>query len=151
MKTKQFAALLLAVLMLFAGCAKAPEETTTEAAPQTNYGENDVTALSDYSVKTASPDDDVMNAVIAVNDKDEPVYTNRFLQFSFWMEFYSFMNSYGSYASQLGLDTATPLNKQNSLAENRTWEQLRKTLPTAMRLGRLRPPTAISSARKMSR
>ena len=70
MKTKQFAALLLAVLMLFAGCAKAPEETTTEAAPQTNYGENDVTALSDYSVKTASPDDDVMNAVIAVNDKD---------------------------------------------------------------------------------
>ena len=123
MKTKQFAALLLAVLMLFAGCAKAPEETTTEAAPQTNYGENDVTALSDYSVKTASPDDDVMNAVIAVNDKDEPVYTNRFLQFSFWMEFYSFMNSYGSYASQLGLDTATPLNKQNSLAENRTWEQ----------------------------
>ena len=33
------------------------------------------------------------------------------------------MNSYGSYASQLGLDTATPLNKQNSLAENRTWEQ----------------------------
>lgn len=123
MKTKQFAALLLAVLMLFAGCAKAPEETTTEAAPQTNYGENDVTALSDYSVKTASPDDDVMNAVIAVNDKDEPVYTNRFLQFSFWMEFYRFMNSYGSYASQLGLDTATPLNKQNSLAENRTWEQ----------------------------
>ena len=53
MKTKQFAALLLAVLMLFAGCAKAPEETTTEAAPQTNYGENDVTACLLYTSDAA--------------------------------------------------------------------------------------------------
>lgn len=123
MKTKQFAALLLAALMLFSGCAgKTAPETTTEA-PQTHYGDNTVTALSNYSVKTATPDDDVMNAVIAVNDKDEPVYTNRFLQFSFWMEFYSFMNSYGSYAAQLGLDSNKPLYEQDSLAQDRTWEQ----------------------------
>ena len=135
MKLKSFIALLLAAAMLLgllSGCATSPEEpeTTTEATePSTepevidNYGKNDVTALADYSIATASPDDENMSAVIAVDADGNPVLTNRVMQLLYWLEFYTFMSSYGSYAIYFGLDASAPLAGQASLTENRTWEQ----------------------------
>ena len=135
MKLKSLIALLLAAAMLLgllSGCATSPEEpeTTTEATePSTepevidNYGKNDVTALADYSISTASPDDENMSAVIAVDADGNPVITNSVMQLLYWLEFYTFMSSYGSYVSYFGLDASAPLAGQNSLTENRTWEQ----------------------------
>ena len=135
MKLRSFIALLLAAAMLMgllSGCATSPEEpeTTTEATePSTepevidNYGKNDVTALADYSISTASPDDENMSAVIAVDADGNPILTNRVMQLLYWLEFYTFMSSYGSYAIYLGLDASAPLASQDSLSENRTWEQ----------------------------
>ena len=135
MKLRSFIALLLAAAMLMgllSGCATSPEEpeTTTEATePSTepevidNYGKNDVTALADYSISTAAPDDENMSAVVAVDADGNPVITNRVMQLLYWLEFYTFMSSYGSYAVYLGLDASAPLAGQNSLTENRTWEQ----------------------------
>lgn len=135
MKLRSFIALLLAAAMLMgllSGCATSPEEpeTTTEATePSTepevidNYGKNDVTALADYSISTASPDDENMSAVIAVDADGNPVITNSVMQLLYWLEFYTFMSSYGSYAIYLGLDASAPLASQDSLSENRTWEQ----------------------------
>ena len=135
MKLKSLIALLLAAAMLLgllSGCATSPEEpeTTTEATePSTepevidNYGKNDVTALADYSIATASPDDENMSAVIAVDADGNPVLTNRVMQLLYWLEFYTFMSSYGSYAIYFGLDASAPLAGQASLTENRTWEQ----------------------------
>ena len=135
MKLKSLIALLLAAAMLLgllSGCATSPEEpeTTTEATePSTepevidNYGKNDVTALADYAVTTATPDDEYMSAVIAVDADGNPILTNRVMQLLYWLEFYTFMSSYGSYVSYFGLDASAPLAGQNSLTENRTWEQ----------------------------
>ena len=135
MKLRSFIALLLAAAMLMgllSGCATSPEkpETTTEATePSTepevidNYGKNDVTALADYSISTAAPDDENMSAVVAVDADGNPILTNRVMQLLYWLEFYTFMSSYGSYAIYLGLDASAPLASQDSLSENRTWEQ----------------------------
>ncbi len=131
MKLKSLIALLLAAAMLLgllSGCATSPEkpETTTESTePEVidAYGKNDVTALADYSIISASPDDENMSAVIAVDADGNPVLTNRVMQLLYWLEFYTFMSSYGSYASYFGLDASAPLAGQDSLTENRTWEQ----------------------------
>ena len=88
-----------------------------------NYGSNTVTALSAYSITEAVPNDSNMSAVVAVTEKGEVCLTNAQLQIYYWMEFYNFMNSYGSYASMLGLDTTQPLYLQASMQEGSTWEQ----------------------------
>ena len=49
--------------------------------------------------------------------------TNAERQVWYWLEFYNFLNSYGSYISYFGLDSTKPLPEQQSLAEGMTWEQ----------------------------
>lgn len=144
-KNKKWIALLLAAVMLLgmlAGCKEAepaaestdpvqstdPTESTdpsqtTDSTAQPGYGNNDVTALSDYAVLTATPDDAVMSAVIAVDGEGNPVLTNSLFQACYWIEFYGFLSSYGELAYYLGLDYTQPLAGQTSFAENRTWEQ----------------------------
>lgn len=143
---RYIALLLIAALLLtaLAGCKKektnapsseptessAPTEPTESSEPtestapkaEAGYGNNDVTALSDYAIHTAEPGDTVMSAVVAVNAEGEPVLTNSILQVCYWIEFYGFMSSYGAYAQYLGLDYTQPLASQ-SCAEDRTWEQ----------------------------
>lgn len=126
---KLISLLLVTVLALsiFAACSAETEESTaapTQPSQQADaYGENDVTVLSDYAVLMASPEDENMQAVVAVDAAGEPVLTNRDLQILYWLEFYDFMNYYGDYASYFGLDFNTPLAQQSSLSENLTWEQ----------------------------
>ena len=144
---KRYLALLLIVALLLtalAGCKKektiapsdeptessAPTESTESSEPtdstaqkaEAGYGNNDVTALSDYAIHTAEQGDAVMSAVVAVDAEGEPVLTNNILQVCYWIEFYGFMGSYGAYAQYLGLDYTQPLASQNC-SEDRTWEQ----------------------------
>lgn len=132
MNLRKLTALLLVAAMLLAGltaCGKndpSPDEVPTEApteATEPFNGGNDVTALSNYAVLEASPHDENMSAVIAVDADGNPAMNNSVLQFAYWLEFFNFMNSYGSYASYFGLDAYTPLAEQQSMAENLTWEQ----------------------------
>ena len=92
--------------------------------PDGAYAQNDVTALSDYSVPEATPADENMMTVIAVDRDGKPAMTNAEMQIWYWYEFTSFMQQYGSYASMFGLDYNSPLSSQPSLEENLSWEQM---------------------------
>lgn len=148
MNIRKLIALILALslcLSLFAACAQSEEspestdniitEAPTTEEPSTEpteetvgnvifaYGENDVTAKADYAVTVASPASEAMQLPIAVNAQGETALTNSELQIYYWLVFYDFMSSYGSYASYFGLDYNKPLAQQPSMMENRTWEQ----------------------------
>ena len=92
--------------------------------PNGAYAQNDVTALSDYSVPEATPVDENMMTVIAVDRDGNPAMTNADMQIWYWNEFTSFMQQYGSYSSMFGLDYNSPLSSQPSLEENLSWEQM---------------------------
>ena len=129
-KTKRYIALLLLgamLLSLLAGCASsdqsAPSEQPTQPPVETHYGENSVTAMSNYAITTASPDDEIMTAVVAVDAERQPLLNNRMLQICYWIEFYGFMSNYGAYAIYFGLDSSKPLAEQTSIDGQTTWEQ----------------------------
>lgn len=126
-KTKRYIALLLLgamLLSLLAGCKTSEQpEQTTQPPVQTNYGGNDVTAMSNYAITSASPDDEIMNAIVAVDANNQPLLNNRMLQICYWIEFYGFMSNYGSYAIYFGLDASQPLSEQTSIDGQTTWEQ----------------------------
>lgn len=87
------------------------------------YGANDVLANNHYTVTEATPDNADMTAVIAVaGENQEPIYENRHLQVAYWTEYLNFMGTYGTYASMMGMDTASPLWAQE-IDEGKTWEQ----------------------------
>ncbi len=153
MKLRNLTALLLAALMLFGALtactprdSSEPTTTTdtsdttdltdltdttdptdptdpTDATDGASEVELDVTALSNYAVTEAAPHDETMSAVIAVDADGNAALTNSMLQFPYWMQFFGFMNQYGMYAEYFGLDPYTPLAEQQSMAEDRTWEQ----------------------------
>jgi hypothetical protein len=107
---------------------KGTSETTLQ--DEDGFGNTKVTAKDSYATTTAEPGDAAMTSVVAKYDGGE--MTDAELNIYFWMEYYNFMSSYGSYASMLGLDTTLPLDQQDSMAkadendENSaalTWEQ----------------------------
>ncbi len=99
------------------------QDNSEELLNVEGYGNNTVTALDSYAVLDAVPNDDNMALIVAINDKDESCLNNGELQIYYWIEFYNFMNSYGSYASMFGLDSNSPLDQQASMQEGSTWEQ----------------------------
>lgn len=104
--------------------ASVSEETAAPAEPaEEGYGNNEVSALPSYSVLDTRPGSADMLAVVAVNQNGEDCLTNGELQIYYWLEFYSFISTYGQYAGMMGLDLNKPLAEQPSLAENLTWEQ----------------------------
>ena len=60
----------------------------------------------------------------------EHTLTNNQLQVYYWMEVYSFLDSYGQQLSAYGLDLAKPLSEQYINKSGDTWEQyfLKKAL-----------------------
>lgn len=142
---KKLIALLLAVLMvslLFTACKKPTEETTDEengsVSDETTPTEDGQTAdfqghyddetLQEgirkqdvYILDDAAVDDAAFDRIVAVCG--DYALTNRMLQFYFWDQYMSFMNTYGDYAAYFGLDATKPLSEQASLAEGLSWEQ----------------------------
>lgn len=99
------------------------EETTvetTEATIPADTGLDDTTCKGTYTVtdeQIAAAKDTV---VATLGDAQ---LTNSKLQIYYWMQFYDFMNSYGSYASLLGLDYTQSLDAQLSPDGVQTWQQ----------------------------
>ena len=124
---------LLLALSLLTACQNAEIPAETDAPAETPAAEpgSDVEAdadyaaaikqISSYTVAGLTSDDPAMQEVVA--QCGNYTLTNAGLQIYYWMQFYNFMSSYGSYASLFGLDTTQPLSEQNSLAEGLSWEQ----------------------------
>ena len=89
----------------------------------TGYGNNDHTVYDNYSIYASSPSSEDMQAIIAVNDEGANVFSNRLLQIAYWTEYMNFMNTYGQYASMMGLDTSKPMSQQMTQEDGVTWEQ----------------------------
>lgn len=96
----------------------------TAYLPEENaFGTSDVTSKSRYDITDTTPDSVEMMTAIG-RDKDGAYFlTNGDLQAAYWMDFYQMMNTYGAYASMMGLDTTKPLYQQESLVDGNTWEQ----------------------------
>ena len=97
------------------------EQTVEYTTPADTLAE-DVTHLGSYTVT----DDEVIAAVdTVVATMGGAELTLADLQIYYWTEVFNFLNSYGSYASYLGLDYTVPLDKQLcSMSETEmTWQQ----------------------------
>lgn len=143
------AVLIFAVTSLGKGSgdAKEPAEnpgTTTEESANTNAAlnttdDNDPTAMNNldadgnYVEHTYTVDKESMTAedaetVVATCGSGE--LTNGELSFYYWQQYYNFMNTYGSYATMMGLDTTKPLSEQ-MYDDSHSWEDF--FLQAAMR------------------
>jgi len=92
----------------------------TEATIPADGNPEDVTCKGSYTVS----DEEVAAARETVVAKlGDAVLTNGELQIHYWMQFYDFLNNYGSYASMLGLDYTQPLDTQLSTDGSLTWQQ----------------------------
>ena len=89
----------------------------------TGFGNNDCTVYSNYSIYASSPNSEDMQAIIAVNGEGHNVFNNSLLQIAYWTEYMNFMNTYGQYASLMGLDSSKPLSQQITQEAGVTWEQ----------------------------
>ncbi len=74
-----------------------------------------------YTVSADALTDDVLDQVVASCGDDK--LTNRDLPYYYWQQYYSFMNSYGSYAAYF-LDSTKPFDQQMCLMDDTiTWQQ----------------------------
>ena len=117
------AAVTVCLIFGLKGCGEPEDPMAPIFDPNGLYGQNEVTSVDNYTVTTASPTDENMRNVIAIDKDGNPALTNSQLQVGFWVDFYNFMSTYGQYASYFGLDASTPLNRQTSMTEGMTWEQ----------------------------
>lgn len=66
-----------------------------------------------YSDETLEAGSKAMDRIVAKVGDEE--LTNAEFQIYYWMQFYNFMNSYGSYAAYFGLDATKELSEQDSM------------------------------------
>lgn len=123
------AAALIAIVVTGLGGVKTAEASAAaesvevvETTIPADGNPEDETAKGSY---TASDDEVIANAGAVVATMGEHQLTNGQLQVYYWMEVQSFMSSYGSYASYLGLDVSQPLDTQVcGISDNgETWQQ----------------------------
>lgn len=93
---------------------------TTEATIPADTGLNDTTCKGSYTVSDEELLEQADTVVATLGDAQ---LTNSQLQVYYWMQFYDFMNNYGSYASLFGLDYTQPLDTQLSPDGVQTWQQ----------------------------
>ena len=134
--TAVVAIVVLAALLIsmvaggFAG--KAPAETepativTEEAVVATipaDGSPDDETCKGTYTV---TDEEVIANSATVVATAGDFELTNAELQIYYWMEVQSFLNSYGAYASYIGLDYTQPLDTQLCMMSEdvtETWQQ----------------------------
>lgn len=80
---------------------------------------NDLYAKDVYTVEDAKVIQAMDQVVATCNGA---TLTNSQLQIHYWMQFFSFLENYGSYLSYVGLDYTQPLSEQMR-DEDTTWEQ----------------------------
>ena len=95
-------------------------ETTPDPTVPADGNPDDVTCKGSYT----DSDEEVLAArETVVATLGDAVLTNGELQIHYWMQFYDFLNAYGSYASMLGMDYTQPLDTQLSPDGTLTWQQ----------------------------
>jgi len=119
---KRLLALMLAVVMLLslAACGRAENTPTETTAPKKDLSKLDKLYWRDsYSVSDtdAAAAHDTIVATL-----DDATLTNGMLQIYYWMEVYSFLSEYGSYASLYGLDYTKPLDQQAYMDSDGSWQ-----------------------------
>lgn len=125
-------AVVIALIMGGINGAQKPEETTPETTASTAPAETTQPTIPD----DGNPDDatckgtytaegealtSALDTVVATMDGKE--LTNGELQIYYWMQFYDFMDQYGSYASLFGLNINQSLDTQTSMDGTMTWQQ----------------------------
>ena len=97
-------------------------EATGEQEPEELDPEMAAALLKDsYIEEGLTAEDPRMDDVVAVCG--DYTLTNRQAHLYYFMQLYSFLNDYGSYASYFGLDPAQPLKDQESMTPGMNWEQ----------------------------
>ena len=93
---------------------------TTEATIPADGNPDDVTCKGSYTA-----DDDTVLAAkdTVVATLGDQTLTVGDLQVYYWLQFYDFMDYFGSYASYVGLNTAQSLDTQISMDGTTTWQQ----------------------------
>ena len=123
------AAALIAIVIAGFGGVKSEEPSVTaetvevvEATIPADGNPDDETAKGSY---TASDEEVLAAGDTVVASIDGHTLTNGQLQIYYWMEVQNFLNSYGSYASYIGLDVSRGLDTQLcGMAEiPETWQQ----------------------------
>lgn len=121
---KRTLSVLLCLTMVLTLCAcngtsdPTGSTTTPSTGPLTPTG-----PLYDRASYTVSDD-----AAIAARDQivlqvGSAQMRNGFFQFSYWSDYFTFLDTYGSYASMLGLDITLPLDQQTQSDSAQTWQQ----------------------------
>lgn len=109
-------AVLLAVLIKMGTRDTLPETTGTVPATTT-------APVVQYDSYHGEPAQVLEAADTVVAVIGEHQLTNRQLQTIYWVEFYNFVENYGSYLSSMGLDYTQPLNTQGIPNGDQSWEQ----------------------------
>ena len=115
---KKITALLLALCLAVSmfGCGgnedTEPTTTPTTTTPTTNF--------KSYTVSDDVAAASRLNVVATVGSRELTVGE---LNVCFWMGVYSFLNTYGSYASLYGLDYTKPLDQQGPTGETKSWQE----------------------------
>ena len=100
-----------------------PGQTSSQdpSSPSTTEDLGEIVKRSVYTVDDLTIDDPRLDQVVATCG--DQTMTNRRFQIYYCMQYFNFMNQYGSYAYYFGLDTSKPFSEQASVQEGLTWEQ----------------------------
>lgn len=97
------------------------ESSGTQDDSTANDAESTSTPAVSYTIAADDMTEEIMNAQVAACAGDR--LTNRELPYYYWQQYYSFMNSYGSYAAYF-IDSSTPFDEQTCIFdETLTWQQ----------------------------
>lgn len=111
-------ALGVAAGIYLSGRGQQPQDPTSTTG---SYQADDIRFKGSYTGEDAVVQAAADTVVATVGDY---TLTNGQLQIYYWMQYYDFVNNYGTYASAMGLDLSKPLDEQACpAAADYTWQQ----------------------------
>ena len=134
---KRIIALLLAVIMVLSMAACGKDSTATPDEPIGGATPDEVTEPTEFTPYVPEIGEGVFGKV-SYTVSDQEITDNRevvvataggreltlgVLQIYYWMSVYGFLNEYGAYASDFGLDLSQPLDQQKYPEGDYTWQQ----------------------------
>lgn len=119
---KKLLCLILSILLL-AGLCSCKDGSTPTTAPSTTPLISPTGPLYDRASYTVSDSDAIAAHDFEVMKVGGTPIKNGLFQFSYWLEGFSFMDTYGTYAAALGLNFFKPLDQQICNGTTYTWQQ----------------------------
>ena len=124
---RKLIALLLALVMVLslAACGEEEEPPASTAATDPTETTKDLTNLDELYWRdsyTVNAEEDLAARNTPVAALGNAELTNGLLQIYYWMDVYTFINTYGNYLALYGLDYTQPLDGQAHINSNGTWQ-----------------------------